>query len=153
MKAKNKIIAVLAAALLASLAVNAYAAMVGIYTFRNRGTLSVDLEIKAYLDADCTILANDVEWGHVELNVEQLKTTWVKNENTVPVTISAIATNWNPSNLSDHIEFRAVPYSTPQLVAGEVKELDLYLTVYSTYTGPDDFTFDIVVQAAEIAPF
>ena len=148
----NKKIFALAILLLSSLVLNVYAALVGVYTVRNQGTLSVDLELAVYFDRECTMPCSEFSWGHVEIAVTKYVALYIKNENTVPMTISATWVNWNPANFSDYATFTSTLYSNPELFAGETKEFDMTLLVSSDYAGPDEFTFDVIVQGTEIVP-
>lgn len=149
----NKKIAVLSTFLIASLVVNAYGILSGFFTFTNIGSLGTDLKIGVYFDRECTLpISNDFnkDWEHVEIGTMKIAVVYVKNENAIPVTISATWANWYPTNLPDYATFTTDLYGTEELYAGESKEFDMHLTVYGNYTGPSDFTFDVVVQATEI---
>lgn len=139
--------------LVASLIVNVYAALTGFFTFHNIGSLGTDLKIGVYFDPECEMpISNDFEknWEHVERSVTNYATVYVQNENSVDVIISTSWTNWYPADFPDYANFSATLYSEPTLLAGEIKMLNMHLLIDGTYSGPDDFSFNVVVQGTEI---
>lgn len=122
----------------------------GQYRIPSTGTLGTDLKIMVYNDRDCTIPCTTLDWSHIEKNVEQVKCVFVKNENAVPVLISTTTENWNPAELADYVDFSANLYSEPNLASGEVKELDIHLTIFQNCSETiTDLSFDIVVTGTE----
>ena len=122
----------------------------GQYRIPTTGTLGTDLKIMVYNDRDCINLCTTLDWNHIEKNVQQVKSVFVQNENTVAVLISTTTENWNPAELVDYADFSARLYSSPNLASGEVKELDIYLTVFGNCSETiTDVSFDIVVTGTE----
>lgn len=148
----KKPIAILSAILITSLICTAFAVLTGIYTIPNTGTLRTDLQLAAYEDVDCTIPCTNITWGNIEPNVKNYKTLYVKNLNTVPISISSHTENWNPAELADYVTFSGTLYSSPNLASGESNMFNIQLTINGTYTGEPDFAFDIVITGTEIVP-
>ena len=60
------------------------------------GTITT-VNVEAYTDAACTIPATALNAGNVAPGGTVTQTIYIKNTGTVPVTLTMVASNWNPT--------------------------------------------------------
>jgi hypothetical protein len=103
-----------------------------------------DIEIDVYGDAACTQVISSVGWGEIEAGSSATRDIWVKNNGDDSVSLSLLTENWNPSGASNYIQL-SWDYDGGTIVSGEVRQITLTLSVSSSASGIDGFSFDIVI--------
>jgi hypothetical protein len=133
-------VAVVAAALVS-------AALVTSKTVNSIGSIKA-VGVGVYWNSACTNQTSSFSWGAVAPGSTASVTLYVKNNGTVPVTLSASFGNWNPAS--------AASYLTPGwnctnyvLGTGLVVTAVLTLAVSQSTTGVTNFSFDITLTGTE----
>jgi hypothetical protein len=103
-----------------------------------------EIEIDIYCDIECTETAVDVEWGSIEVGDSVTETLYIKNNGDYAVTLSLNTQNWNPTGATEYIHL-SWDNDGSSLGSGEVREVNLTLTIDSDINGVDEFSFDIVL--------
>jgi len=103
-----------------------------------------DIEIDVYGDAACTQVISSVGWGEIEAGSSKTRVVYVKNNGDDGVSLSLLTENWNPSGASNYLQL-SWDYDGSTIVSGEVRQITLTLSVSSSASGIDGFSFDIVI--------
>jgi len=103
-----------------------------------------DIEIDVYGDAACTQVISSVGWGEIEAGSSKTRVVYVKNNGDDGVSLSLLTENWNPSGASNFLQL-SWDYDGSTIVSGEVRQITLTLSVSSSASGIDGFSFDIVI--------
>lgn len=130
-----------------SVIVSALGVLVATNTFSNSGTINV-VGVCVYSDSNCTTLLPSVGWGTVSAGSQATSTIYVKNNGTVPVTLTMATGSWNPGSASSYIGLTWNKQNTV-LAAGSSVPAVLTLSVYSNITGITSFTFDITITGTQ----
>lgn len=146
----QKIFAVaLLAAVTASIATGlfVFGILPGSRTIRNEGTLKA-IGVSVYWENSCENNVTSINWGLVEPGSEHDVRVWIRNEGTVPVTLSMTTGNWSPSAASAHI---TVGWNRDSygLGSGNLVEAVITLSVSQEITDVTDFSFDITIVGTE----
>jgi len=135
------LMAVAAVAIVAAALVSA--ALVTSKTVNSTGSVKA-VGVGVYWDSACTNQTSSFGWGVVAPSSTASVTLYVKNNGTVPVTLTASFGNWNPAS--------AASYLTPGwnctnyvLGNGLVVAAVLTLAVSQSITGVTNFSFDITL--------
>lgn len=103
-----------------------------------------DIEIDVYGDAACTQVISSVGWGEIEAGSSKTRVVYVKNNGDDGVSLSLLTENWNPSGASNYLQL-SWDYNGSTIVSGEVRQITLTLSVSSSASGINGFSFDIVI--------
>lgn len=135
------LMAVVAVAVVAAALVSA--ALVTSRTVSSTGSVKA-VGVGVYWDSACTNQTSSFSWGVVAPGSTASVTLYVKNNGTVPVTLTASFGNWNPAS--------AAGYFTPGwnctnyvLGTGLVVAAVLTLAVSQSITGVTNFSFDVTL--------
>jgi len=123
------------------------AALVTSSTFSNSGTI-VAIGVGVYSDSACTTVLTSINWGNLTLGASASYTIYVKNNGTVPVTLTMTTGNWNPTTASSYITL-SWNRSNYVLTAGSSVQAALTLNVSSSLTGFTNFAFDITITGTQ----
>lgn len=123
------------------------AALVTSSTFSNSGTI-VAIGVGVYSDSSCTTVLSSINWGNLTLGASVSYTIYVKNNGTIPVTLTMTTGNWNPTTASSYI---TLSWNRPNyvLTAGSSVQAALTLNVSSSLTGFTNFAFDITITGTQ----
>ena len=123
------------------------AALVTSSTFSNSGTI-VAIGVGVYSDSSCTTVLSSINWGNLTLGASTSYTIYVKNNGTIPVTLTMTTGNWNPTTASSYI---TLSWNRPNyvLTAGSSVQAALTLNVSSSLTGFTNFAFDITITGTQ----
>ena len=112
-------------------------------TVQNTGTVKT-VGVGVYWDSGCTSQVSSINWTVLEPGQRKNQTVYVKNTSNVPVTLSMITQNWNPTNASSYI---ACTWDSEgkSLSVNQVTPAVLTLSVNNTIAGITNFSFDIVI--------
>jgi hypothetical protein len=109
----------------------------------NTGTVKA-IGVGVYSEYACINPVTSINWGTLEPGQTVNKTVYIKNTSNVPVTLSMITQNWNPSGASNYITCTWNSEGNP-LNVNQVISAVLTLSVRSNITGVTDFSFNIVI--------
>jgi hypothetical protein len=123
------------------------AALVTSRTFSNSGTI-VAIGVGVYSDSACTTVLPSINWGNLTLGASASYTIYVKNNGTIPVTLTMTTGNWNPATASSYISL-TWDKQNYVLTAGSSVQAALTLNVSSSLTGFTNFTFDITITGTQ----
>jgi hypothetical protein len=141
------VIAVIAAALLSGIML---ANVRSIYqtssTIFSVGTFKA-IGLGVYWDSGFTNRTTEINWGTLELGTQKSYTIYIRNEGTIPLTLSTSTSNWNPSTASNHLTL-SWSYSG-KINAGEIVPVMLTLSISPSITETSFFSFDITAVGSE----
>jgi hypothetical protein len=143
---KATIGAVLAIAAI-SVIVSALGALVATRTFSNTGTITA-IGIGVYSDSGCTNELASISWGTLSPGASATYTMYVKNNGTIPVTLTMAYGGWNPSSASSYMTL-AMDKNNTVLAAGTSEPAVLTLSVSSSITGVTSFSFNITITGTQ----
>ena len=129
------------------LMVSALGALVAIRTVSNSGSVTA-VGVGLYSDIGCTTALSAISWGTLNPGNVKTYTIYVRNEGTVPVTLSMTTGGWNPTSASSYITltWNQEKYVLP---ATQVVQAVLTLTVSSSVSGVTSFSFDITITGTQ----
>ena len=116
-------------------------------TFSNSGSISA-IGVGVYSDSGCTTVLSSINWGTVNPGASATYTMYVKNNGTLPVTLTMTTGTWNPTNASSYINltWNQQNYSLP---AGSSVPAVLTLNVSSSISGITSFTFNVTITGTQ----
>ena len=102
------------------------------------------INVEVYWDLACTQVVSSIDWGVPEPGDSVLKTVYVKNTGTAPMTLNMSCSGWSPAQAENYL---TVSWDRDEAVVngGSVLQAVLTLSVSDTITGITDFSFDIVI--------
>lgn len=127
--------------------VSALGALVSTRTIPNTGTITV-IGVGVYSDVGCTTVLTSIGWGTVDPGAAPTRTIYVKNNGSIPVTLTMTYGNWNPPSASGYMTLAWDKQNTV-LAAGSSVPAVLTLTVSSGITGVTDFSFDTNITGTQ----
>lgn len=98
--------------------------------------------VGVFWDANCTNTTASINWGTLEPGENKTVTLYIKNTSNVPVNVTMVTENWQPSNTSDYI-FLTWDCEGKHLAVDEVTPAILTLSVSPDIHGITSFSFDI----------
>jgi len=108
--------------------------------------------VEVYSDANATKVLQQIDWGWRTPGEVVAVNFYVKNTNNTNVTLSMSFANWNPPSLSGFMMLSWNYTNSTILQPSQIIPVKLTLTISSSITGIDNFSFDIIIQATEYAP-
>jgi hypothetical protein len=104
--------------------------------------------VDVYSDSACTIPITLIEWGTVNPGTTKNFTIYVKNEGNVAIMLSIETDNWDPLSASSYLtlSWNRAGYV---LSSGSSVRAVLSLSVSSSISGVENFSFDIMVIGTE----
>jgi hypothetical protein len=92
---------------------------------------------------------SSVVWGDIEVGTSASHTIYVKNSGDDGVTLILSTENWSSVNASNYLQF-SWDYDGNIISAGEVRAIIMTLSVDSSVSGVDTFSFDIVITGSAL---
>jgi hypothetical protein len=132
---------------IAIMSMTTFGALVATRSISNSGSITA-VGVNVYSDAACTTAVSTISWGALNPGGVATYTMYVKNTGTVPVTLSMTTGNWNPSSASSYITL-TWNQQNYVLLAGQVVQAVLTLSVSSSASGVANFSFDITITGAQ----
>ncbi len=104
--------------------------------------------VNVYWNLACTNETTVIDWGTMSPSTAKSYTIYVKNNGTVPVTLSMATNDWSPSSAASYmsLQWNRTGYVLNQ---NSVVAASLTLTVSSAVSGISNFSFDITVTGSE----
>ena len=112
-------------------------------TLTTTGTIRT-VNVGVYTDAACTQTATSIDWGTINPGTSTLKTYYVKNQGSVPMTLNMTSNAWTPSNCPTYMSLTWDAENAPVAV-GNHAQADINLTILPNITGIGAFSFNIVI--------
>jgi hypothetical protein len=113
-------------------------------TLRSTGTVKA-INVEVYWDAACTQTIDSIDWGFAEPGDNIVKTVYVKNTGTAPMTLSMSYSDWDPVATGNYLSLSWNREST-SLGLGEVIDSTITLTVSPDISGITAYSFNIVIE-------
>jgi len=107
------------------------------------------IDIEVYSDSACTQVKSSVVWGEIEAGSSASDVLYIKNAGDDGVILSLVADNWVPVGVADDMDL-SWDYDNSPLDPGAVFEVTLTLSVASSSSGIDVFSFDIIIMGSEL---
>ena len=120
-----------------------YAALISSRTFSNTTGVSA-VGVGVFWDIGCTNATTSINWGMLNPGAVATEMIYVRNNGTVPVTLTMTVGNWNPPAASGNFTM-TWDHESANLAAGSVTSATLTLTVSSGAVGIASVTFDITI--------
>jgi hypothetical protein len=98
-----------------------------------------------YWNSACTNRTSSISWGTLDPGSRKTVNVYVRNEGNTVVTLSKTTQNWSPSIASSYMAL-TWNYANQTLIVNQVFQMSLTLTVSSTVTGINNFSFDITTH-------
>jgi hypothetical protein len=127
--------------------VSALGALVSTRTISNTGSIMA-VGIGVYSDSGCTTVLTSISWGALSPGATTTHTIYLKNNGTIPVTLTMATGNWNPASASGYITL-AWDRQNTVLPAGSTVQAVLTLNVLSSISGITNFGFDITITGTQ----
>ena len=117
-------------------------------TLSSSGSIQIQTTagIGAYSDSQCNNPLTSLSWGTLEPGGSQNMVCYIKNEGSLPSTLSMYASNWDPESLAtSNYLVLSWDYDTTPIATDEVVQITFTLTVSSSIEGITTFGFDITI--------
>jgi len=104
--------------------------------------------VNVYWNLACTNETTNINWGTLTPNTTKSVTVYLRNNGTVPVTLSMATSGWNPSNAANYV---ALTWNCTgsTLNQNSVVAAHLTLAVSASTNGFTTFNFDITMTGTE----
>ena len=119
----------------------------GSKTINNEGNV-YSIGVGVYWEDTCTNEVSTINWGYIEPGSSQNVTIYIRNEGNIPMTLNMTTYNWNPSSASTNITLSWNSEGS-QVNADSIIESVLTLSVSSSISEIDSFSFDITITGSE----
>jgi len=140
-------IALAATVFVASVTLTALAASINSRTVPSRGQIK-SLNVSVYWNSACTNATSSIDWGVLTPGTQISRTLYVRNEGNVPLKLSMVAQNWNPTNAASYLSL-TWDLEAQSLSASSTRAATLTLSVAANTAGITSFTFDIIIAGTE----
>ena len=124
-----------------------YGLLFGSQTINNQGNVNT-IGVGVYSEASCVNEVSTIDWGYMEPGSTKNVTVYVRNEGTIPMTLSMTVDNWDPAGASTYIVLSWTREGS-QVNAQSVLQADLTLSVSSSISDISSFSFDITITGTE----
>jgi hypothetical protein len=102
------------------------------------------IEIDVFIDEACINPLSSFEWGEIEPGKESTKTIYLRNSGDVDVKLNLIGENWTPDESKDYMSL-SWDYDGSEILSGEIREINVELSVSSDCPALDNFGFDLII--------
>jgi len=109
----------------------------------------VALGLEVYSDADCIVVLDSIDWGRFYPAQSRNTIFYVKLIGNTPSTLGLSTDNFAPVEAEQYLAL-TWDYDSHVLSPGDVSEVTVTLTVSSSITGIEIFSFDVIVTAYEV---
>jgi hypothetical protein len=124
-----------------------YGLLSGSRTVTSQGTINA-IAVGVYGEAACINPVSAVDWGELDPGATMDVTVYIRNEGTVPMTLSMTTDEWVPSEAAADLTLswnREGSQVNPQAVV----QATLTLAVSSSISDVTDFSFEITITGTE----
>ena len=109
----------------------------------------VAIDVEVHADPDCTVVLNSIDWGRLYPGESRNTTFYVQLFGNTPSTLGLSTYNFAPVAAEQYLAL-TWDYDSHVLNPGDVLEVTVTLTVSSSITGIESFSFDVIVTAYEV---
>lgn len=117
-------------------------------TIQNTGNVKA-VGVGVYSDSGCSQEVPLIQWGTLDPGETSDETVYIRNEGSVAVVLSGTTENWDPASASSYITLRWNLGEGYVLNPGQSVQTVLTLSVSSSISGVESFTFDIIITGTE----
>lgn len=116
-------------------------------TVTSQGTITT-VNVGVYSDSECTQNLTSINWLTLRPSDTANRTIYVKNNGTVPITLTMTTENWLPTNASALL---TLTWNQQNTVLNATKSIPAILTlsVASSTGNLTDFSFNIIITGTE----
>jgi hypothetical protein len=130
-----------------SVVMSALGALAVSRTFSSSGNIAA-IGVGVYSDSGCTTVLSSIDWGTINPGSSATYTIYVKNNGTIPETLTMTTGNWDPATASSYI-ISTWNRQNYVLSAGSSVQALVTLNVSSSVNGFTSFTFDITITGTQ----
>ena len=116
-------------------------------TLQSSGTVTA-VNIGVYSDSGCTQNLTSINWGSIYPSNSTTRIIYVKNNGSLPVTLTMTTGNWVPSNANTYISLSWNQEGTV-LSAGQSTTATLTLSASASAGNITSFSFNIIITGTE----
>ena len=109
----------------------------------------VALDVEVYVDPDCTVVLDLIDWGRLYPGESRNTTFYVKLLGNTPSTLDLSTDNFLPIVAQEYLAL-TWDYDGHIVNPEDVLEAIVTLTVSSSIAGVESFSFDMIVAAYEV---
>lgn len=131
--------------LLLSLFIGVFAAVSVNTTLSTSGSIRTSQGLSLFSNSACTIPLTILNWGSVSPGESSNNTIYIKNANSIPLTLSLATSNWNPISANDPLSL-TWDKSGFILEPGQLVVAELSLLVASDVSDISTFEFTIIIS-------
>lgn len=113
----------------------------------NTGSV-IAIGVGVYWDSGCANQVTSIDWGVIEAGASVDEPVFIRNEGTVPMTLTLGTQNWNPPSATDYIDL-SWDYGGGAIDVGVAVPVTLTLSVLDTIEGITNFSFEIVIIGSD----
>ncbi len=124
-----------------------YGLLFGSKTISNEGNVNT-IGVGVYSEASCVNEVSTIDWGYVVPGSTKNVTVYVRNEGTIPMTLSMTVDSWDPAGASTYMVL-SWNREGSQVNAQSVLQAVLTLSVSSSISDVSSFSFDITITGTE----
>jgi len=117
-------------------------------TIPNTGNVKA-VGVGVYSDSACNQTVLSIPWGTLDPGETSDETVYIRNEGNIAVVLSMTTENWNPSVSSSYITLSWNLEEGYVLNPGQSVQTVLTLSVSSSISGVESFTFDIIITGTQ----
>ncbi len=127
--------------------VSAFGSLVATQKITSSGSITA-IGVAIYQDSACTTVLSTISWGTLNSGATMNYTIYVKNTGNIPVTLTMMPSNWNPTTASDYITL-TWNQQTTVLSPNSVVQAVLTLSVSSSISSITNFSCDITITGTQ----
>jgi len=116
-------------------------------SLQSSGTVTA-INIGVYSDSGCTQNLTSINWGSIYPSNSTTRIIYVKNNGSLPVTLTMTTGNWVPSNANTYISLSWNQEGTV-LSAGQSTTATLTLSASASAGNITSFSFNIIITGTE----
>jgi hypothetical protein len=147
MAMRKATIGAIAVIVVMSVVMSALGALAVSRTFSSSGNIAA-IGVGVYPDSGCTTVLSSIDWGTINPGSSATYTIYVKNNGTIPETLTMTTGNWDPATASSYI-ISTWNRQNYVLSAGSSVQALVTLNVSSSVNGFTSFTFDITITGTQ----
>lgn len=117
-------------------------------TIPNTGNVKA-VGVGVYSDSACNQTVLSIPWGTLDPGESSDETVYIRNEGNIAVVLSMTTENWDPSSASSYITLSWNLEEGYVLNPGQSVQTVLTLSVSSSISGVESFTFDIIITGTQ----
>jgi hypothetical protein len=134
--------------LIVSVGAVTYAALSSTGKFGSYGRI-VSIGVQVFDNAALTVECRDIDWGDLAAGASNTHMFWLKNNGTIPVTLSMSAGDWVPLVAQQYVSFSWSYVSGTVVAPGVNVQVTLTISVNQYIVGVADFTNNIYIIATQ----